>query len=314
MRVTSDEINRAKEIPLIDYVNANGIDVKKESNSSEPYYRLTDHDSLVIKGNKFYWNSQQEGGYGAISFAMAYYDLKFPEAVKRVNEYEYGELTKLREDTKKPFKYPVYFEVDNTKEIKNYLINERKIDNRVVDWCINKDFLVQDKKQNAVFKWKNSEGKITGGDRQGTKHIDNKRGTFKQILPQSKENGGFRIDVGKKPNKIAFFESPIDMLSYWSIKKQQVQNTRLISMSGLKLETFAESLKEFKRDGLEINKIISSVDNDEAGKEFHDKLSRLFKKDVLVDDRPKHTKDWNEELKHSLSVTKSNQQKQSYGM
>ncbi len=89
-RVTTDEINQAKEVRIIDLMEANGIKATQEGQSSEPYYRLTDHDSFVIKGEKFFWNSQQEGGYGAISFAMTYYDLKFPDAVKRINEHEYA--------------------------------------------------------------------------------------------------------------------------------------------------------------------------------------------------------------------------------
>lgn len=310
MRVTTDEIEKAKEIPLIDFIDANGIDVKSEGKG----YRLVEHDSLVITGNKFYWNSRDDGGYGSISFAMKYYDLKFPDAVKRVNEHEYSELTNVQEDENKPFKYPYYFEVDDTKEIKDYLSNERKLDNRVVEWCIDKDLLVQDKKQNAVFKWKDNKGHIIGGDRQGTKPLDNKRGTFKNIMPSSKDDGGFTINVGKKPDKIAVFESPIDMLSYWSIKKEKVQDTKLVSMSGLKTRTLAKAMNDMKQEGHEIKKVISCVDNDKAGKEFHDKLARLFKKDVLVDGRPQHSKDWNDELKNAFNKNQKHTKEQAYGM
>ncbi|WP_332694393.1 hypothetical protein [Halalkalibacter lacteus] len=53
-RVTTDEINQAKQVRLIDFIDANGIDVKQEGKRAEPYYRLGDHDSLVIKGEKFF--------------------------------------------------------------------------------------------------------------------------------------------------------------------------------------------------------------------------------------------------------------------
>lgn len=314
MRVTTDEINQAKEIPLIDFINANGIDINREGNGNDPYYRLQDHDSLVIKGEKFFWNSRQEGGYGSISFAMSYYELKFPEAVKRVNEHEYGSYTQIESSEKQPFKYPVYFEVNDTQNIRDYLVGTRKIDSRVVDWCIKKDLLVQDKKDNAVFKWKDLDGNIVGGDRQGTREMDNKRGTFKQIMPNSKEDGGFTIDVGKQPDKIAVFESPIDMLSYWSIEKENVQNTRLLSMSGLKLQALVSSMRDLKDNGHNINKIISCVDNDKAGNEFHEKLRKVFNPTVLVDHRPTQTKDWNDELKHSFSSTRTTHKQQSYGM
>ncbi|MYL22027.1 DUF3991 domain-containing protein [Halobacillus litoralis] len=313
MRVTSDEINQAKEIPLIDFINANGIDVQQEGNSSEPYYRVMEHDSLVIKGNKFYWNSRSEGGYGSISFAMMYYELSFPEGVNRVNGHEYGSLTNTQSVEKKPFQYPDYYEVNETAAIKDYLTNERGIDGRVVDWCIKKDLLVQDKKENAVFKWKNSSGKIIGADRQGTKHIDSKRGTFKQIMPNSAEDKGFTIDVGRNPDKVALFESPIDMLSYWSIKKEKVQGTRMISMSGLKLKTLVQTMKDMKQGGQPINKIMSCIDRDDAGSEFHDKLKGIFNKSIFEDHRPVHTKDWNDELRHTLTKLQV-ASKRPYGM
>ena len=73
---------------------------------------------------------------------------------------------------------------------------------------------------------------MIGADRQGTASIKNKRGSFKQVLPNDNPHTGFSIDVGR-PNKIHFFESPIDLLSYWSIQENSLQNTRLISMNGL---------------------------------------------------------------------------------
>lgn len=311
MRVTADEINKAKQIPLIDFVDANGLDVIKQGKS----YRLKDHDSLVITGNKFYWNSRSEGGYGSISFAMKYYDLKFPEAVKRVNEHEYGQLTRPQQVEKNSnFHYPKHYETNNTNAMRNYLCGERKIDSRVFDWCVNKDLLVQDMKKNAVFKWKDRQGNVVGADRQGTVKIDTKRGTYKNIVPSSQPDGGFTINVGSNPDKVAIFESPIDMLSYWSIKKGDVQNTKMVSMSGLKMHTLAKAMKDMKEEGHNIKQIISCVDNDDAGNDFHRKLERLFKKDVLIDNRPRDHKDWNDALRNTSAKQKKQAQQQAQSM
>lgn len=313
MRVTQDEIKQAEQIPLIDFINANGIDLEKAGKG----YRLVEHDSLVITGNKFYWNSRSVGGYGSIKFAMEYYDLKFPQAVKRVNAHEYKELTDVDELVKsKPFKYPKYHEVSDTKAIKNYLVNERGIDERVVDWCIKKDLLVQDKMKNAVFKWKNDKGEVVGGDRQGTVKIDTKRGTFKNIIESSQEDGGFTINVGKNPNKLAIFESPIDMLSYWSIKQSDLQNIQLRSMSGLKYQSVKRAFLDMKKNGVPPKEIISCVDNDEAGINFNKKIKPIFTNPYckFVIDSPKHAKDWNDELKlirnKSKSINKQNNQQE----
>lgn len=314
MRVSSEEIEQAKEVPLIDFIEANGIDVEKEGKN----YRLVEHDSLVITGNKFYWNSRSEGGYGSISFAMTYYDLKFPEAVKRVNDHEYKEFTNVAEEEKQSFFYPEQYEVSDTSAIKNYLCNERKIDERVVDWCIRKDLLVQDRLNNAVFKWKDKEGNVVGGDRQGTEKVDNKRGTMKKMIPSSSEEHGFNIKIGN-PDKIAYFESPIDMLSYWSIKKEKLQDVQLVSMGGLKQKPVTKAFVDLKNEGHEIKKFVSCVDNDEAGDEFEQKMQKtvgILKGVSLEKDRPIEEKDWNDTLKkvHSQKKTNHIAQAQIHGM
>ncbi|WP_232725703.1 toprim domain-containing protein [Bacillus sp. FJAT-44742] len=307
--MTTDEINQAKEVRIIDLMEANGIQATQEGQHSEPYYRLTDHDSFVIKGEKFFWNSQQEGGYGAISFAMIYYDLKFPDAVKRINEHEYAPVKSRGAAVKhEPFKYPHYYEVKKTDKVRDYLIQERKIDHRVVDWCLEKDLIAQDKKDNAVFKWKNNHGTVVGADRQGTQPMKDKESYFKGMVAKSLEDGGFTIDVGKNPNKVAVFESPIDMLSYWSMKKERVRDTRMVSMGGLKIESLKRAIKDAGEKGYKIEKVISAVDNDKAGNQFHEKLDSLLKEEVLVDHRPT-AKDWNDERKNSLSSSKRTKQK-----
>jgi|SRR5699024_8723245 len=312
MWVSSEEVEKARETPLLDFIEANHIETKKEGR----YYRLVEHDSFIIQGEKFTWNSRQESGVGSISFAKLYYDLNFQEAVKRINSHDYKHLTKThphQEEYHKPFRYPDYFETNNTLQIKNYLCQERKIDPRVVDWCIKKDLLVQDKKENAVFKWKNSKGEIIGGDRQGTRKMDNKRGTFKGIIPNSKSDGGFTIDVGNKLDKIAFFESPIDMLSYWSIKKNALKDTRLVSMNGLKKQTVATAMGQFAKDGHQIRQVLSCVDNDKAGDEFQEELNKIpIINNYMKEDRPRYCKDWNDQL--NLNLRKKQTKQKQYGM
>lgn len=312
VRVTSDEINQAKDVQIIDFMDANGIDAKQEGRGAEPYYRLAEHDSFLVKGEKFFWNSEQKGGYGAISFAMTYYDLKFPEAVQRVNEHEYAPVQRRQEAIdNEPFKYPANYEVTDTQKAKDYLVNDRKIDPRVVDWCIKKDLLAQDRKDNAVFKWKDREGEVVGADRQGTQKMEN-GGYFKGMVAKSKEDGGFTIDVGKNPKKIAVFESPIDMLSYWSVHKKNVQDTRMVSMGGVKIESVNRAVKDLRSQGHKVESIISAVDNDKAGEQFHQKLKDHFGENRVIDQRPKDVKDWNDVRKQQANPKR--QQESQMGM
>lgn len=140
----------------------------------------------------------------------------FQEAVRDVNLGDYPTFTSSKEEEPKqngPFRYPGHLEVQDKQAIKKYLVQERKIDSRLVNWLIGQDLIAQDKKKNVVFKWREQggTGDIVGAERQGTVKMENKRGSFKQILPNGKPHTGFTVDVGK-PTSIYYFESPIDLL------------------------------------------------------------------------------------------------------
>ena len=150
-----------------------------------------------------------------------------------------------------------------------------------------------------VFKWK-QQGEIVGADRQGTSPMKDGR-MFKGIDRNSHGSAGFSVDIGK-PNSIYLFESPIDALSYWSIKKEKLQNTRLVSMSGLKRQTMIDEIKRMGKEGHKVNHITFCTDNDKAGREFANKYRFLLNRQICNIDIPQ-SKDWNQKLK---SVSKKN--------
>ncbi|WP_091587922.1 toprim domain-containing protein [Alteribacillus bidgolensis] len=47
---------------------------------------------------------------------------------------------------------------------------------------------------------------------------------------------------------------------------------------GLKEKSLKEAIKELNQNGQDVKKVISCMDNDEAGNHFHERLSRLLKK------------------------------------
>ncbi|WP_180896646.1 DUF3991 and TOPRIM domain-containing protein [Priestia megaterium] len=295
--VRKEESMKARDVDLLSYLEAKGETFVKEGQ----YYRHTEHDSLLIKGNMYAWNSRNETGYGAISFAQMYYGMSFPQAVLDINKGNYKELSHEQSSvsvSNEPFRYPKELEVQDQTKAKEYLIKERHIDPRLVHWLFQKDLIAQDTRNNVVFKWREQggKGKVIGADRQGTVPMKNKRGSFKQVLPNDNPHTGFSVDVGK-PTSIHFFESPIDLLSYWSIQEKQLQNTRLISMNGLKPKTVAQSYLTARREDLPIKELILAVDHDQGGKEFITKMNQIVNADLIKGKLPSTGKDWNDELK-----------------
>lgn len=292
-----DEKMKARDADLLSYLESRGETFKKEGK----YYRHTEHDSLIIRDNMYAWNSRNEKGYGAINFAQMYYNLSFVEAVQDINDRNLKTFTHSysnEQESTKLFHYPQHLEVKNQEKLKQYLVQERKIDPRLVQWLLQKDLIAQDKRNNVVFKWREQGGKgnIIGADRQGTVKIDHGRGSFKQVLPDVKKDTGFTVDVGK-PTKLYMFESPVDLLSYWSLQKEKLQGARLVSMNGLKSRTVLQSFIDARKEGFDIKKVVLSVDNDEAGKKFIQKMHLLLKEDMIQSNLPSREKDWNDALK-----------------
>lgn len=304
-RVNREEIERANDIHILDYLNSKGELLIRQGK----YYRHADHDSLIIhKNGKWFWNSKGQGGYGSISFARTFYDFTFQEAVRDVNGLSINRsfTNNMNKEEAMDFVYPKHYETTTQKNVRQYLVNERMIDEKTVDFLIRNDYVAEDKLKNCVFKWKDSNGEIVGADRQGTVRMDTNRGYFKQVLSNSKEDGGFKIDVGI-PNKIALFESPIDAISYLELHKPQ--DIRLQSMSGLKDRTAATAIKDLMKEcreqNMEVEKVIFAVDNDKAGKKFIKRWENMLS--VGIVHTPKY-KDWNIDLKQKKEKLKQKEQ------
>lgn len=291
-RVSKDEVQQASDVHVVDYLESKGENLIKQGK----YYRHSDHDSLIINQNgKWFWNSRNEGGYGAISFARTFYNYSFQEAVRDVNGQEITKrMDREEEQSNKPFDYPVQYEKETQDNTIDYLHNKRGISKETIDNLIQADLIAEDKKYNCVFKWKDRKtGQIVGADRQGT--IEMQDGNyFKQVVSGSKADGGFQFDVGK-PENLVLFESPIDAISYYELHKPS--NTRFKSMSGLKDRAAATSVKELAKEihdnGRNFNKIIVAVDNDEAGNNFSNKWVNMFN---ISERHAPISKDWNKDL------------------
>lgn len=306
--VSKSEIDKAASVHVLDYLRTKGEPIIKQGHH---YYRHTEHDSLVFHTNgKWFWNSRSTGGMGAISLARELYSMKFQEAVRDVNGLNIIKTMDFSKDRNKEFAYPKQYEVSSIENAKNYLINERGIDEKVVLALRKHNLIAEDKMKNLIFKWRDKDGKIVGADRQGTIKMENKRGTFKQIMEHSKGDGGFTLDIGK-PTKMAVFESPIDLVSYYDIKRPD--HIRLLSMSGLKDQTLInginQTFSECKERGQELEKIIIAVDNDKAGKAFAGKWDG----EIIQVDLPKN-KDWNDDLRELRKIEREKEKQKSPGM
>ncbi|MCE4051667.1 DUF3991 and TOPRIM domain-containing protein [Bacillus sp. Au-Bac7] len=267
------EISQAVAVDIVDYCLEHGYPLQQKGNH---YWFGVEHDSLVIDRSKNYfsWNSQGIKG-NSIKFVQTFFNLSFRDAVKSLNEKNYQKMSEVVIEKPKEFVYDLEHDT-NTAAVENYLVEERKIDQDIVEALIAKGLIKQDKKKNCVFVW-GATGRRVGADLQGTitsKHLG-KRMSFKQIKSNSEPNFGFNVSLGV-PKAIYFFEAPIDLLSYWSMNKD-LKNCRLISMNGLKEKTIMNMIKHtyLTRGTMPVQGIYLGIDNDKAAHKFMDKLREL---------------------------------------
>lgn len=263
------DVKELKKIRIVDFCEENGIPLKKDSRD---YFRLQEHDSLVIndKKNLFKWNSQNIGG-DTIDFVKAYYECNFKEAIAKLeaNEYELQDTERISKP-RDPYVYDPSIEkpIENARD---YLISERKINPGIVDKLIDQKVIREDDRKNVLFVWAD-KGEIVGCTEQGTrKYYDKdkeKMKSWKKIHADSKENDGFNIKIGD-PKNYYFFESEVDMLSYMTLKPEKINNAKFVSMNGLKKETLNNVLKDHVKEFTVLpDSVTVCVDNDKGGKKF----------------------------------------------
>lgn len=300
---TNEDLDTVRSTNLVDFLSYRGEKLHRVGNSE---YTMSEHDSMRINGSQFYWNSQNQGG-NALDFCMVYYNMSFQEAVSELlsfngiakNEINYSAPnvnttidTEIKTEVEEVIK-PIPNELTSqTNRIYAYLTQTRGIDKDIVSSLIESKKIAQDIKGNLIFKIFDKSNILTGAEITGT--LTNRR--YKQVT--EKNGNGFVLNpnVSDKPTTAMFFESAVDLLSFYTI----YPNTKalLVSMAGLKDKVIEKIVKDYE---LEYANCIISSDNDEAGRNFAYKVKEKYNlKTYFVSNDPKcvnsRTKDWNDFL------------------
>ena len=76
MYYTQEQIDRANQADLVSFLQSQGEQLIRAGQE----YRWKRHDSLTIRGNKWYRHSQSKGG-APVDFVMGFFGKSFTEAV-----------------------------------------------------------------------------------------------------------------------------------------------------------------------------------------------------------------------------------------
>ena len=328
----------AKRLSIISVAEQLGIELKRTGSYS---YTWTEHDSFVIdaRKNEFHWNSRTEFG-DVIQLVQSIKGVSYKEAMHFLETGEFKKVDlAVQIAPKEPFYYNLEkYEHQDFKASRSYLKTQRGLSDDTINFFISQGSMAEATRKKGdyfepviVFKYKDNTGFLAGASLQGI--VENRvhypeRGRLKQIMRNSDGQLGFSIDIGT-PKRLIFAEAPIDLMSYYELHKDTLQDVRLVAMDGIKdgiisrrfmelyaemngrsyqvdqnvgkaLETVARTTNYFK-DGQNQDMITLAVDNDAAGQNF---ITRLQEKGIPVQiaippivQLNQEKEDWNDFLK-----------------
>lgn len=277
MSYTQEQIDRANQVNLEQFLRSQGEELVKSGRE----YRWKNHDSLTIKGNKWFRHSQNKGGY-PVDFVMEFYNKTFPEAMQMLIGEEALEIA-AEPGPKAEFRLPSCCE-SNDRIIK-YLTEERKLPKELAEVFIANGLIYEEAKHhNVVF---------VGKDIIGIPRYAHCRGTadkFRMDVAGSDKSYGFCYRG--KGKELFVFEAPIDMLSHIALYPAGWRERSYLSLGGVS----PKALECFLSERKDIESIYIATDNDEAGNDAAEKLAELISKEKSVYRFLPQAKDWNEDL------------------
>ncbi|EPT96561.1 TPA: toprim domain-containing protein [Streptococcus agalactiae] len=328
-------IKAVKQKAILDVAESLGYSFRRLSGH---IYEHPDHDSFRIFAdtNTFKWFSRDIQG-DVIDFVQLVAGVTFKEAVSYLETGDF-EQAKVIEETYQPFQY--YLHEEPFQQARIYLKDIRGLSDQTINTFGRHGLLAQaiyHSESVLVFKSYDHNGVLQAASLQGLVKNEerHKRGYLKKIMKGSHGHVGISFDIGN-PKRLIFCESVIDMMSYYQIHHKQLSDVRLVSMEGLKLSVIAyQTLRLAAEEQGKLafldtvkpsrlshylqaiqetttffqthsNVLTLAVDNDEAGREFCQKLSDKglpITKDLPPLQGLESKSDWNDIVKRQKELS-----------
>ena len=258
MYYTQEQIDHANQADLVSFLQSQGEQLTRAGNE----YRWKRHDSLTVRGNKWYRHSQSKGG-GPVDFLMEFFGKSFTEAVELLTGEKGAAPPPDSPAPLSDFRLPP--RSPTAEQVKRYLTEARRIDEDVTGFFISSgDIYEEAAHHNAVF---------VGRDESGIPRYAHQRGTA----------GSFRLDVKGSDKAFNFcyrgegerlfvFEAPIDLLSFLCLFKKEWQKQSYLALGGVG----EKALLRFLSDRPNIKTVYLCLDSDQAGNDACSRLVELM--------------------------------------
>ena len=342
---------QAKSLDILEVARSLGMEMKRKSHRE---YYWAEHDSFKIDTVKNTWQWYSQNLFGdTIQLVQQMKNVRYKDAMVFLETGSFPEAKPVEEE-RKPFNYTLAPYEQPFVEARSYLKEIRGLSDDTIDFFMEKGVLAQAKRKDKdgviedvlVFKYLDRNQQLVGASLQGLVPDQERhpgKGYLKQTMYQSEGISGLNVSIGS-PKRLIVAEAPIDLMSYYELHKDELNDVRLVAMEGLKegvlshyvlemlqergdipmderdytksseltrtsrfLSVAAETstlFQDHKYDDL----ITLAVDHDKAGTDFITKLRE--KKIPVIDARPpkregQEKTDWNEILKQTKQLEKA---------
>ncbi len=278
--IDQDQIRRARQTNLVQYLMSKGYSLRREPGKGENF-RLVGYQGLIVQKNHFFRFGGREKG-NAIDFLVQIEGMTFPQAVEELLGYAAIPEVKSVQEQRKSFELPAA--AANNKRIINYLKN-RGIPEQMIKVLIPSGLIYQDQRGNCVFPCYDTSGRARGAFLRGTTNV-----RWVGVANGSDVSYPWVLKLQEGEDSITVVESPIDAMSF--LVKYPHTRGYIIALGGLR----EKSINRFLTEHPEVSKLLLATDNDQAGRDFAIEQYRKcvqYEVEIL---HPPAGKDWNDFL------------------
>ena len=213
-------------------------------------YKWTKHNSIEFTDNMWYQHSMKRGGL-PINFLETFYGMTKENAIQHIrNNFDLAQY----KDYEKSKSLRIPKKANTNKDAIFYLEQFRNIDKDIIKNFISNGLIYQEQKyKNILFLGKNKYGEIKHIHRRSTHNsnmdiINNLKGS----------HASYSFNRITDSSDLYIFESPIDMLSYISLNKEDWGSKSYLALCGLQYKPLKRVLKENRN----IENVYLCLDND----------------------------------------------------
>ena len=274
-------IRRARKASLEEYLKNKGEILKKEGRQ----YRVKSHPGLVVFKNMWYSHTLLKGG-NSLDYLVELEGMEFRKAVVILSQ---NFVSLCNDPFIKPDRVVIPPRNENNRRVLAYLVKARGISAKLILPLLKEGRIYEAAiTHNAVF---------TGTDNDNTIRYVMQRSTLPGNSMKFESKGSdkkYSFSIKGKSNTLFVFESPIDLLSFVSLKPGIMHdNPHMLSLGGVS----DIALKAYIQRTPAIHSIVFCLDHDQAGFDaylkFHDKYTA---KGFHVFKWFSEEKDWNRQL------------------